>query len=283
MKLNFYVTGSERKDFINVLGGILGIEPKYRGGRDAVFTVGDFMINKDGYMEGPFTLLLLEKLEKAGYPKYSFADKDSENEYYELGERETEEVSPAEHTEPESALTEDIPAESCDTTTEETDTSEADHYSYEDYKSISYPKDGFTYELHNNLLNLISSAQSLLKKALNVSELTVREERSGEGQDVLVFYMFDPILSTNIDTWSAYTTLVTMLCEKAKQLRKVDPAEQPIEDEKFEFSRYLHRIGMVGAVYKKQRKLLMQNLGGSTWRKGVEEREARRAVVEEAV
>ncbi|GHU77070.1 hypothetical protein AGMMS49992_23950 [Clostridia bacterium] len=283
MKLNFYVTGSARKDFIISLGGILGIKPKYRGGRDAVFTVGDFMINKEGYMEGPFTLPLLEKLEQAGYPQYSFADKDSENEYYELGERETEEIPPAEHTEPKSAHTEDIPIESCGTATEEISTSNTDHYSYEDYKSITYPKDGFTPETYNNLLNLISSSQSLLKKALNVSELTVREEQSDEGKDVLVFYMFDPTLSNDIDTWSAYTTLVTMLCEKAKQLRKVDPSEQSVEDEKFEFSRYLHRIGMVGAAYKKQRKLLMQNLGGSTWRKGVEERATRRAAAEEAV
>ncbi|GHU71355.1 hypothetical protein FACS1894184_18070 [Clostridia bacterium] len=279
MKLNFYVTGTARKDFINVLGGILVIEPKYRGGRDAVFTVGDFMINKEGYMEGPFTLPLLEKLEQAGYPQYSFADKDSENEYYEMGERDTEEA-PAEHTEPESELTEDVLPESGDTApTEEPDISDDPaEYSYESYKSISYPKDGFTPETCNNLLNLIRSEQSLLKKALNVSELTVREELSDDGNDVLVFYMFDPILSTDAEMWAAYTTLVSMLCDKAKQLRKVDPAEQPVEDEKFEFSRYLHRIGMVGSAYKKQRKLLMQNLGGSTWRKGVEERVARRAV-----
>ncbi|GHU80110.1 hypothetical protein AGMMS49992_32820 [Clostridia bacterium] len=237
MKLNFYVTGTTRKDFINTLGNILGIEPKYRGGRDAVFTVGDFMINKDGILEGVITYSLLEKLERAGYSQYSFMDKDSENEYYELGERETEEVSPAEHTEPESALTEDIPPKSIDTATEEISTSNTDHYSYEDYMSITYPKDGFTPETYNNLLNLISSLQSLLKKALNVSELTVREEVSDIGKDMLVFYMFDPVLSTDAEMWATYKTLVAMLCEKAKQLRKVDPSEQPIEDEKFEFSR----------------------------------------------
>jgi hypothetical protein len=243
-----------------------------------VFTVGDFMINKEGYMEGPFAHALLEKLEKAGYPQYSFADKDSENEYYELGERETDDAPPAEHAEPESELTEEIPPESSEPDTSDDPTD----YSYESYKSISYPKDGFTPETCNNLFNLIRSAQSLLKKALNVSELTVREELS-DGKDVFVFYMFDPALSSDIELWAAYTTLVAMLCEKAKQLRKVDPTEPPVEDEKFEFSRYLHRIGMVGAAYKKQRKLLMQNLGGSTWRKGVEERAARRAAVEAAV
>jgi hypothetical protein len=278
MKLNFYVTGTARKDFINTLGEILGLEPKYRGGRDAVFAVGNFTLNKEGYLEGAITLPLLEKLEKAGYPQYSFADKESENEYYELGERETDDAPPAEHTEPESELTEDIKTEPAETVTEETDTSDdPTDYSYESYKSISYPKDGFAPESYENLLNLINSAKTLLKKALNVSELTVREELSGDGKDVLTFYMFDPALSTDADIFSAYTTLVAMLCEKAKQLRKADPTEPPIEDEKFEFSRYLHRIGMVGASNKKQRKLLMQNLGGSTWRKGVEERAARRA------
>ncbi|GHU74747.1 hypothetical protein AGMMS49992_17110 [Clostridia bacterium] len=48
------------------------------------------------------------------------------------------------------------PTESCGTATEETDTYDANHYYYENYKSISCPKDGFTPDTYNNLLNLIT-------------------------------------------------------------------------------------------------------------------------------
>lgn len=48
MKIEFNVTGSERKSLVMAIGEILEIKPKYLGMPSAAYAVGDFTIDKNG-------------------------------------------------------------------------------------------------------------------------------------------------------------------------------------------------------------------------------------------
>lgn len=48
MKINFNVTGNERKSQVKAMGEILGIKPKYLGMPSAAYEVGNFTVDKNG-------------------------------------------------------------------------------------------------------------------------------------------------------------------------------------------------------------------------------------------
>ena len=105
--------------------------------------------------------------------------------------------------------------------------------------------------------------EPLLKKALNIPDLTVREELINDCQDVLVFYMFDPVLSSDAEHLAAYNILVSALCETAKRVKRVYVDECLIVSEKEAFRQFLYRLGLKGDEYRGVRKVLMQNLEGA--------------------
>jgi hypothetical protein len=150
---------------------------------------------------------------------------------------------------------------------------------YAAYERMERPADGFdTPEAWEKLNNLIASHKTLIMKSIGADNLEFHEEVEANGKPVVAFYWLPK--GTSHDLFMATLELITYLCRKALELRRVDPTEHPVEDEQFIFSRFLHRIGMVGTTYKKQRKILMQNLGGSTWKKAVEARKVRKAEVQ---
>jgi hypothetical protein len=264
--------------------------------------VGDVLFEAGGIIEGP---LSCQQVIDLGYllRDWEFADAESKAEYhaqseYEVLNTETELIN-ADYAIPDEPVvtTEsflivprngELTAEQYDTPAEadaagdafyaHRDEPEVDQYTF----TVKYTVVGWESETYTQLNNLIKSHEQLIKKALGTGFLEYRKEPAeGHTGDTLIFPWFP--ITDNQDALMAYSSFIASLCQKVQNLRKVDPTETPVEDEKFDFSRFLHRIGMVGSAYKKQRKLLMQNLDGSTWRKGVEERASRRAAVEVAV
>ena len=139
--------------------------------------------------------------------------------------------------------------------------------------TISMPRDFFTEQSMNNLLQLIANKETLLKHALNTVSLAVNE-----CEETIEFPWFTLRQDGDAD---AYAKFITMLCEFAKNLQRVVNKPDASDNEKYAFRCFLLRLGMIGADYKAARKVLLRNLtGSSSFRHGKPEGGADDAVSE---
>ena len=122
--------------------------------------------------------------------------------------------------------------------------------------TISMPRDFFTEQSMNNLLQLIANKETLLKHALNTESLAVNE-----CEETVEFPWFTIKQDGDAD---AYAKFITMLCEFAKNLQRVVNKPDASDNEKYAFRCFLLRLGMIGADYKAARKVLLRNLTGSS-------------------
>ena len=65
------------------------------------------------------------------------------------------------------------------------------------------------------------------------------------------------------DAARAYTNFIAALCRMSKEAKRVTATQQEVENEKYAFRCFLLRLGFIGTEYKKDRKILLQNLSGS--------------------
>jgi len=65
-KIEFNVTGSDRKNLVTAMGEILGVKPKYLGMPTAAYEVGGFTVDRDGTVTGDGLEKLLEQLSAKG-------------------------------------------------------------------------------------------------------------------------------------------------------------------------------------------------------------------------
>ena len=66
------------------------------------------------------------------------------------------------------------------------------------------------------------------------------------------------------DDTSAYCTFISMLCEFAKNQKRINNKPDTSDNPKYTMRCYLLRLGMIGAEYKSARKVLLRNLSGSS-------------------
>ena len=107
------------------------------------------------------------------------------------------------------------------------------------------------------LKNLVSSKQTLIKKALGIEELPIEV-----GDEKVSFPWFE-IKPTDEDAVTAYSHFIYALCEMAKNQKRINATGKEVENEKYAFRCFLLRLGFIGEQYKKERKILLQNLSGS--------------------
>ena len=62
----------------------------------------------------------------------------------------------------------------------------------------------------------------------------------------------------------AYCTFISMLCEFAKNQKRINNKPETTDNPKYTMRCYLLRLGMIGAEYKSARKVLLRNLSGSS-------------------
>ena len=122
---------------------------------------------------------------------------------------------------------------------------------------VQVPKASFTEDSLDNLHRLIEAKGSLIKKALDVTELPITEE-----DDKLSFPWFTT--ETDPDEDRAYTHFITALCEMARNQKRVTAKEKETDNDKYAFRCFLLRLGFIGADYKTERKILLRNLSGSS-------------------
>lgn len=62
----------------------------------------------------------------------------------------------------------------------------------------------------------------------------------------------------------AYSTFISMLCEFAKNQKRINNKPDTSDNPKYSFRCFLIRLGMVGVEFKAARKVLLRNLPGSS-------------------
>ena len=123
--------------------------------------------------------------------------------------------------------------------------------------AIDVPIEGFTETSLKNVHALVNAKGNLIKKAFDIDELPIQEI-----DDFLDFPWFKAD-STSKEV-KAYTDFITALCEMAKKQKRITATPRPVENERYSFRCFLLRLGLIGEEYKQTRKILLQNLEGSS-------------------
>lgn len=217
MKLNYNVTGADRKRLVEAISNFTETKAKYLGAPSFTYQVGDYTIDKSGVLAGPDNHELEKSLE-------------------EFAAREREYDEPGMPQEPDSLV-------------------------------IELPRESFTDANLENLQKLIESKETLIKRALAVTDLPLEVT-----EDRIRFPWFTfPVSPEEIKAYSAF---ITALAKLAKEQKRVTAKPKEIENEKYAFRCFLLRLGFIGDEYKQERKILLSKLTGSSAFKSIEAKEA---------
>lgn len=121
--------------------------------------------------------------------------------------------------------------------------------------------------LVGNLTKLLDAKATLIKKALGVDDIRIEVD-----PEKVSFPWFSEILDA--DTCRAYQNFIAALCKMSKEQKRINATEKPVDNEKYAFRCFLLRLGFIGAEYKADRKILLQNLDGSSAFKSGAKKEA---------
>ena len=252
MKVNYNIQKEERKAMVGIVGKVLETKPAYCGAPSFSYKVGAFEITKDGSLcfddatDEATVACVRTVLREAG-----FTAEDGEN------EASCADTGADEPIQTEAAVEEAVPTEEA--------TAEAD----EDGLSISLPRSLFTETALQNLDALLLSKGSLIRHAFDIQEATytLTDER-------ITFTWLHGTITD--ETAKAYAEFISKLCLMARTQKRVTAKEKIVDNEKYAFRCFLLRLGMIGSAYKESRKILLQNLTGSSafksgHRKGAED------------
>lgn len=118
-----------------------------------------------------------------------------------------------------------------------------------------------------NLHALLAAKGTLIKKALGVSHLPVRNI---DGKLEFAWFSSD----RTPEELQTYMTFLAALCVMAKNQKRISSKEKEVDNEKYAFRCFLLRLGFIGDKYKADRKRLLQNLTGSPAFKSGQKKEA---------
>lgn len=277
MMINYNVTGVRRKELAQIIGTVLELKPKYMGMPSAAYQIGSFTLSKEGVLdyfestdiEG--VQKVLDAITAAGFEPAEQVEPENTEESAEPKEPATTADTEAEEGNPAADQQEEANKEALEETSEEATgepaSEETDAEADDDGPtalSVSLP-DELTDEAYSNLEKIIASKQTLMKHAFQSEAITV-ERKDGQ----IVFSGFTASDGEHTDAYLRYITLLTRF---AKEAKRVTGKDYPVDNEKFAFRCFIIRIGMIGADYKKTRKILLENLtGNSSWKNGAPEK-----------
>lgn len=290
MKLNYNVTGSERKSLVGAISTALGIPTKYLGAPSFAYEIGGYHIDKDGMLTGPDNLDLEDALHLVGFDADSDSREYDENYTYESGLGgmgaldelpDIDQHHPGRYVNPNAPITDTMQRQLDEMIAfenlkmdgrEELGLGRTRRENFQGENGmqasdvpepdddiglvIEMPRSSFTDTALENLKRLIKSKGSLIKKALGVKilELEITDDK-------VRFPWFED--GTDPDAVKAYSHFVTALCEMARMQKRVSAKEKNIDNDKYAFRCFLLRLGFIGDEYKAERKLLLRNLTGS--------------------
>ena len=259
MKVNYNIQKEERKAMVGIISKVLGEKPVYCGAPTFSYKIGAFEITKDGSLcfddvtDEATVARVRTTLREAG-----FTSEDVENEAScgDTGEDDpilTESML-EEPTAVDAAEDKLTPTE---TSEEPAPTEEAMAEADEDSLSISLPRSLFTETALQNLDALLLSKGRLIRHAFDIREATYTLT-----DDRITFAWLHGTITD--ETAKAYAAFISKLCEMARTQKRVTAKEKIVDNEKYAFRCFLLRLGMIGSAYKESRKILMQNLTGSS-------------------
>ncbi len=144
----------------------------------------------------------------------------------------------------------------------------------EDCLSISLPRTLFTETALQNLDALLLSKGRLIRHAFDIREATYTLI-----DDRITFAWLHGTVTD--ETAKAYAEFISKLCQMARMQKRVTAKEKIVDNEKYAFRCFLLRLGMIGNAYKQSRKILLQNLTGSSAFKSGHRKEAEDHAVSE--
>lgn len=287
MKVNYNIQKEERKAMVAVVSKVLDTKPAYCGAPTFSYKIGAFEITKDGSLcfddaaDEATVTRVRTALREAG-----FTSKDGENEAFcgdtganepiqteaaedELAAVETAEIEPSQT----EAVEDNVPVQ-METPAEVIAMEEAVAESDEDSLSISMPRRLFTETALRNLDALLLSKGRLIRHAFDIREATY----TLEGDRITFAWLHGTITD---ETAKAYAEFISKLCQMARTQKRVTAKEKIVDNEKYAFRCFLLRLGMIGNAYKESRKILLQNLTGSSAFKSGHRKEAEHHAVSE--
>lgn len=228
MRINYNVTGADRKALVRAMVEFLGEPPVYQGAPSFAYAVGGYRVDKDGMVSVPDDASSedIRKLVDA------------------LREKGFQPVEPAEQ-----------PTAAADSNLAQADDEDLR------FLIIKVPRDGFIPETEENLRRIIASKAPLLKKALETDSLEI------VFTDNAIRFQWFTLHGIDGEA-DAYNRLVTAMCKMAKEQKRVVAKECAADNKKFSMRLFLIRLGFIGDEYKTARRILLRNLTGNSWRSG---------------
>ena len=228
MRINYNVTGADRKALVRARVEFLGEPPVYQGAPSFAYAVGGYRVDKDGMVSVPDDASSedIRKLVDA------------------LREKGFQPVEPAEQ-----------PTAAADSNLAQADDEDLR------FLIIKVPRDGFIPETEENLRRIIASKAPLLKKALETDSLEI------VFTDNAIRFQWFTLHGIDGEA-DAYNRLVTAMCKMAKEQKRVVAKECAADNKKFSMRLFLIRLGFIGDEYKTARRILLRNLTGNSWRSG---------------
>jgi hypothetical protein len=242
MEVRYNVNGQRRKELVAAMAELLEAKPRYNGAPSFSYTVGDYLVDKQGmvsfsdFSDSEEVEMLLEGLAERGFECEAAFPEDSES------------------LEQSANQPDDLPQ----TCAPEDPSAAPDGYSL----TIEIPLTGFTPDKLNNLTRLVNAKAPLISMALGVDDLPIQIH-----DDRIAFPWFpavDPKASDYSDRMAAYRTFVTLLCQTALNKTRINAKERETDNPKFAMRVWLISLGMVGAEYKTARKVMLRNLSGNS-------------------
>ena len=230
MKIHYNITKEQRKKMVEIVGRTLGVQPIYCGAPTFAYRVGAFEITRDG------SICFGDEVDEAEVERVRTALREAgfaaEEDASEMATAEVETAGAA--AVETAAMTDD-----------------------EDKLTISLPRSFLTETALKNLDALLASKGHLIQKAFNIEKAayTLTDE-------MIKFAWFHGKIAE--DTVRAYTDFISKLCEMAQKQKRAVAKEKVVENEKYAFRCFLLRLGMIGDDYKTSRRILLQNLMGSS-------------------
>ena len=271
MRIDYNVRGEQRKSLAAAISQELQIPALYQGVPSFHYEIGGLSLDKNGVLEGTDNRELVADLqglhgfipaseEYEDSPEWhDTCDREDRDEYGNWDGNEMPYYREPRHTEEEFGLgvhRADPAGENGMQASDVPETEEPDRL------VIEYPLEGFTSEKLDNLFKMVNAKSALLKSALGTDSLPIQV-----GEDTIRFPWFNGDLDgAHV---KAYSELVSLLCNTAKEKKRVTSREMNTDgSQKYAFRCYLNSLGFIGDTYKESRKILLKNLSGSSAHKG---------------
>ena len=233
MRIEFNVTGAKRKELAASLSELMDMPAEYQYMPTCAYKISYFTVTKDGALE--FDEQLTEE---------------------QLGKL-------MEFLNSRGFTAAEMPTAAAKSENEET-AEEADSAPQSENLglTIGFPLDKV---MVSNLTKLIDAKGSLIKKALSLEKLPIEVT-----EDKVNFSWWDT-MPEDFEEITTYTNFLAALCRMSREQKRITAKEKTVDNEKYAFRCFLLRLGFIGAEYKKDRKILLKNLTGSSAFKAAKE------------